>query len=425
MTKPVLYYLVILLFLGQNLHAKPTQNEELDTLNKKDTLLSCVKSNGKWGYVNLKGVFVIPPVYEMASSFNNGLAPVRKEGSWGFIDKENNLIINAKYDSCNLMFTEGCVGVMMNNKWGYIDRLSTTMIELTLEEALPFYNGLAAAKRDEKWGYINKTGEFVIPPIYDQVSPGFCEDKAWVKLDGHEIFIDRNGKKVLSEEEFEEFAFPLFYSDGMAVIPGNFIQSPSQEYGYINAQGDTVISQRFKIAEPFYNGKAVAGNGDTLGFIDKTGNFSIPPQYCYAEPFHEGIAAVAICGNKQSPNTINYGFIDTTGTFIIEPVFEDASSFSFGSALVKLNRKWVLINKNGRPFLTETEIYDDYQAVRISGYLNSYYPSEFKMICTGEYKKIKRPLGLFWVQEDENWGLINHRGEWIITPILEEVSPFH
>lgn len=40
---------------------------------------AAVKQNGKWGFINKKGVMVIPPHYLDAGSFSHGLAPVKQK----------------------------------------------------------------------------------------------------------------------------------------------------------------------------------------------------------------------------------------------------------------------------------------------------------------------------------------------------------
>lgn len=45
-------------------------------------------NNGKWGYINDKNIFIIPPRYEDAKEFKDGKAAVKINGRWGFINKK-------------------------------------------------------------------------------------------------------------------------------------------------------------------------------------------------------------------------------------------------------------------------------------------------------------------------------------------------
>ena len=44
-------------------------------------------SGGKWGYINERQQFVIPPRFDDAKEFQSGKAAVKLNGKWGFINK--------------------------------------------------------------------------------------------------------------------------------------------------------------------------------------------------------------------------------------------------------------------------------------------------------------------------------------------------
>lgn len=75
---------------------------------KRDTLLSTCFLNtpegGKWGFINLKGEFVVQPQFDKVEPYHNGLARVilgnksnsslDTSGKWGYINKEGTFIWN-------------------------------------------------------------------------------------------------------------------------------------------------------------------------------------------------------------------------------------------------------------------------------------------------------------------------------------------
>lgn len=73
----------------------------------------------KYGYINLKGEMVIPPKYEKAFYFNEGVAVVRILDKWGYIDKRNQWVIPVRYKSAS-NFQDGMAKVVQNDKYGYI-----------------------------------------------------------------------------------------------------------------------------------------------------------------------------------------------------------------------------------------------------------------------------------------------------------------
>lgn len=63
--------------------------------------------DGKWGYIDRSGSFVIQPTYLFAQVFSDGVAWVQNaEEQWGLIDTEEQILIPHKYDSA-YPFVEG------------------------------------------------------------------------------------------------------------------------------------------------------------------------------------------------------------------------------------------------------------------------------------------------------------------------------
>ncbi len=56
------------------------------------TGLFCVNVNGKYGYIDKTGKYVINPQFDYAGSFSEGLAVVEIGGKWGYIDKTGKFI---------------------------------------------------------------------------------------------------------------------------------------------------------------------------------------------------------------------------------------------------------------------------------------------------------------------------------------------
>ncbi|MBK6766720.1 MAG: WG repeat-containing protein [bacterium] len=85
--------------------------------------------NGKWGFADRSGKFVIPPKYEAAFDFSEGFAAVRIGNGWGYIDAGDKLAININYNVADA-FKNGIARVAWpGGKWGYIDRAGRTIWE--------------------------------------------------------------------------------------------------------------------------------------------------------------------------------------------------------------------------------------------------------------------------------------------------------
>jgi hypothetical protein len=140
--------------------------------------LTFAKKNGKIGFIDLKGNWIITPIYDKAKAFSKNLAPV-------------------------------CVG----SKWGYINPKAEFVIEPTYSDAEVFSkNGLAPVK-EKNWGFINESGKLIIPTQYGitangiiamfvKQDKGFIDGVARVKNEGKWGFLKPDGT-VLSNQWFE------------------------------------------------------------------------------------------------------------------------------------------------------------------------------------------------------------------------------
>jgi hypothetical protein len=52
-----------------------------------------IEQDGKWGYIDTTGRFIIEPQFEDARSFKDGVASVRKNDKWVLIDKSGNIFV--------------------------------------------------------------------------------------------------------------------------------------------------------------------------------------------------------------------------------------------------------------------------------------------------------------------------------------------
>jgi len=128
------------------------------------------------GFIDTSGKVVISCQYENAwmSGFSEGLAAVSKDGKYGFIDTKGNWVVEAQY-AYAVGFHEGLSCVFLNGRCGFIDKKGKVVVPIkyraSIEGDFNFYfnNGLAGIFDPEKGklGFINKKGKVVLPFIYN------------------------------------------------------------------------------------------------------------------------------------------------------------------------------------------------------------------------------------------------------------------
>ena len=350
------------------------------------------------GVVDAKEEFLFEPI--------EGDLRLRADGFFedkitGNLYDETGLVLEIKDEdeSISMFWTNELARVKgKDGLFGFIDKDYNYVIEKQFVECYGFYeNGLAYVITTEgKHGVINTKGEYVIPPIYDDI--GFLSDDEepfYVeKSDGNYIYIDETGKQVIDDMYEEAYSFlggfavvrkngryhvinhvgdilaevdgPLEldrFSD-LAVLPdgngkygaidtsgnllipyeydsisqaddkGNLIVELDGFYGIIDRNGNAIVPIKYRsIRRADDCGIYAVLNGKMLwGYVNSTGEQVIPCRFDECESFSENGIARA-----KGKNGL-YGFIDTNGNWLIDPIYTDATSFNskLGVAAVSL-----------------------------------------------------------------------------------------
>ncbi len=177
-----------------NISGKLIIDAKFDWVDDFSQGLAIVKFNGKFGVIDKKGNFVIQAKFEAIKNFKENVAAVCLNDKWGFVDKKGKIIIKAKYDFiddkddemvmfgskrglCLLLskenilgcFHEGLALARINKKYGFIDKNENWVIEAKYDEVEDFYKGLAIAKLDKKSGLLDKNGRVIVDFLYEKI----------------------------------------------------------------------------------------------------------------------------------------------------------------------------------------------------------------------------------------------------------------
>lgn len=107
------YRIILTILLGLICFTYSLSAQELNAYYKSeksyiDAKINGLKSqekDGKYGFVNTKGKFVIKPIFEKVYEFTNELAIIKYNGKWGLIDLHGNTIIEPEYTNSPLKLT--------------------------------------------------------------------------------------------------------------------------------------------------------------------------------------------------------------------------------------------------------------------------------------------------------------------------------
>lgn len=247
-----------------------------------------VEIEGKLGYVNSEGKYMILPSDGFCSSFSDGYAVKYAETSdkvlYGLADKKGKFVIQPEYTDL-IIPSEGIV-------WALKDKDDIVALDLkgntifTLPEAdwvFSFSEGLA------KFSGANEAGERVYG------------------------FVDMKGDIAIPATLHDANSF----TDGFAAVQGD-----DHRWYYIDKKGKNAFgTQTWSLASDFHNGRAsvkIDGETPTTGIIDKEGKllFSMP-----------GLLEVDGNGYTYRNNEHRYGWINDKGVITIDPQFDYLGRF--------------------------------------------------------------------------------------------------
>lgn len=137
----------------------------------KNSEYTYAKKDGKLGFINTKGEWVIEPTFDKARAFSNGLAPVYNGKEWGYVDTNGKVVIAFQYKDAEIFGSDGLAPVKLKKDWGFINTTGTLVIDDNYDitaggfsifqknNQKGFIDGLARVKKKKSWTFINPKGE--------------------------------------------------------------------------------------------------------------------------------------------------------------------------------------------------------------------------------------------------------------------------
>jgi hypothetical protein len=109
---------------------------------------------------------VIPPRYSSASAFSHGVSVVRLGDKFGVIDTRDKFVVPPIYDSLTDFGRTGFAVAKIGDKAWLIDRTGRKVTK-DFADLGYFETTWAGARRGHKWGAIDARGRWIVPPKYE------------------------------------------------------------------------------------------------------------------------------------------------------------------------------------------------------------------------------------------------------------------
>jgi WG repeat protein len=114
----------------------------------------------KTGVLNDSGRIIVPVDYDMIIG-DKGFYFVRKNGLWGCYNSRGLKFIPTEYQDIGLKISAEVVRVQKKNKWGYVDFNNSTVIDFDYDFACNFQDGKAYVKKGGNAFFIDLKGNLL------------------------------------------------------------------------------------------------------------------------------------------------------------------------------------------------------------------------------------------------------------------------
>lgn len=385
--------------------------------------LAWVELKDKCGFIDTKGKEVIPPIYQSAESFYGGYSVVQIKENYAVIDKKGNYVVpltanyiswyNGEVGKIAKSYTYGLVGKggklvlpieyasiekfterlfvfskqnnkgdLMLGKMGLVNSKGKIVLEQIYDLIYPINEGFATIKLNDRWGLMDSTGKVILKPIYEELrNPkaagyvGFKKGDKWgiIKFDGT-IMVNPiydalgNGNSNFDEQVDKNLtSFKVLLKGNYGMVDANGKEKIPIKYYMLGYLSEGIMTA-YRTIETSKNGMPITG----LTFVNDQGKELVAPMknYNLVGMYSEGLIAIG-SGVQSLPKWI---YVDSTAKQMIVGEYEDATPFHQGTAIVKRNGKYGVIDKTGKeriPFryteITRSDTYPSLYKTKVNG----------------------------------------------------------
>lgn len=192
--------------------------------------------NGKWGYIDRTGAYIIKPQFdEIKYSVNSG-AEALNWRRYGIINTRGEVVVPAVYHDIHYFYNDeksnaATASVRLHDKWGCIDRTGKVVTPITSPKKLlcgyesdsdkqsepyksvktadyeavwPASEGMRRVFKDGKYGFINKDGDLVVPAVYNRADDFYGSFTVAEKWTGkkEQYLVSKNGRVLRPPVQF-------------------------------------------------------------------------------------------------------------------------------------------------------------------------------------------------------------------------------
>lgn len=270
----------------------------------KSTLLP-QQNRGKWGFVNEKGKTKIKMKYDKVEPFSQGLSCVKSDGLYGYINEEGDLVTGIMYEAASSYFRTATDQVLAcckkDGKYGLLKNDGSVYMDFQYTDLQIVNYSYALANDEAEKVNVVVLDARPLSTVYDEVSIFEGSDYAIAKRGGKTYFIDRKGKEVKD----------LCFDDAEDMEGGLVLVRKNGKYGVLDKNLQMIVPCNYTNASFDKGCYQIGNNWEDFGIVSR-GKVVVPAdsKKTVLVPFQES----AVYQNHKG----KYNLVRYDGTFIFE-----------------------------------------------------------------------------------------------------------
>lgn len=271
-----------------------------EDLSEQSENFYIVKSNGKYGAMDIYGNSIIPPQFDRLGDFKNGFAYYLNGNSYGFVSRSG-LTSHARYQWISDFDENKLAVIKLNNMFGLVNENDSIILKPEYEQVLKAENNIFIVVKNNKYGFYSGTGCFMSDIEFEyrkELPVSFYTNGKLFKLlkKNKQALADINGKLTIDYDAYEEVNFahsnmirikrkgkfgfvdrklslviPCKYNSATDFTDGVSICSLKQEMYLINTKGETLLKTKGAIT-PVTTNYYLVKDEEGSKLIDKKGS---------------------------------------------------------------------------------------------------------------------------------------------------------
>lgn len=190
--------------------------------------------DGKTGFVNASGEWVVQPFYSEAENFHENISTFRNSSDWGLIAMDGSILSEAKWDEIK-NFSAGIAVAKAGGKFFLLDKSGQVVNQEGFEQICRLKEGYFLVENDSKRGLLDNAGKAILPIEFENIQVE-KQDFFIVTKDGLTGVLNEKGDVI----------FPINYQEIVADWPGNQILAKELYKPVVIQVGEPTTGKRKK-----------------------------------------------------------------------------------------------------------------------------------------------------------------------------------